>query len=133
MKRYLADTHTVLWFAGGEHRRLGRRARRAFAEADAGRSEILVSVVSLWEIAILHDEGAIRLPAGFSAWCDALSAVAGLRIEPLTRGDIDEARSLRGLPDPHDRLIGGTALRLGAVLLTRDRRMRGARRPRTAW
>lgn len=133
MKRYLADTHAVLWFAGGQLRRLGSRARRAFAEADARRSEILVSVVSLWEIAMLHDEGSIRLPAGFSAWCDALSALAGLRIEPLTRGDVEEARSLAGLPDPHDRLIGGTALRLGAALLTADRRMRGERRLRTVW
>jgi PIN domain nuclease of toxin-antitoxin system len=133
MKRYVADTHAVLWFAAGELRRLGCRARRVFSEIGTGRCEILVSVVSLWEIAILHDEGAIRLPAGFSAWCDGLAAVAGVRIEPLTRSDVEEARSLRGLRDPHDRLIAGSALRLGAALLTVDRRMRGDRRLRTIW
>ena len=92
-----------------------------------------MSVVSLWEIALLHDAGHIRLPAGFSAWCDGLAAVSGLRIEPLVRGDVEEARSLGSLPDPHDRLIGGTALRVGAALLTMDRRLRGERRLRTVW
>lgn len=133
MKRYLADTHVVLWFAANEFARFGRRVRRVFTDLESGRVEILVSVVSLWEIAMLHDEGAIRLPAGFSAWCDALSTRGRLHIEPLTRGDVDEARSLRGLPDPHDRLIGGTALRLGAALLTADRRMERERQLRTVW
>jgi PIN domain nuclease of toxin-antitoxin system len=133
VKRYLADTHTILWFAGGRRGRLGAAARRAFSAAEAARAEILVSVVTLWEIAILHDEGAIRLPAGFTAWCDALTALAGLRVEPLTRADVDQARSLHGLRDPHDRLIGGTALRLGAALVTADRRMRSERQLRTVW
>ena len=133
MKRYLADTHAILWFIGGALRQLGPRARRVFSDLGTGRAEILVSVVSLWEIAILHDEGTLRLPAGFSAWCDGLAALAGLRIEPLTCADVDEARALRGLRDPHDRLIGGTSLRIGAGLLTADRRMRSERRLHTVW
>jgi PIN domain nuclease of toxin-antitoxin system len=133
VKRFVADTHAVLWFVGGQRRLLGSRARRVFSELGTGRAEVLVSVVSLWEIAILHDEGAIRLPAGFTAWCDGLAAVAGLRIEPLTRGDVEEARSLRALRDPHDRLIAGTALRLAAPLVTADRRLRRHERLQTIW
>ncbi len=133
MKRFLADTHALLWFAGGQVKRLGTRARRAFAEAEAGRGEVLVSAVSLWEISILHDAGAIRLPAGFAPWCDALAAVPGLRVEPLTRGDVEEARAFRGLPDPNDRLIAGTAVRLDAPLLTTDRRLRSEPGVRTLW
>ena len=133
MKRYVADTHAVLWFAAGELARLGRRARHALGNATSGRGEVLISVVSLWEIALLHDEGTIRLPAGFSAWCDALAAAVGIRIEPLTRGDVEAARSLRGLPDPHDRLIAGTAMRLGVPLLTADRRIRSDRGVQTVW
>ena len=94
---------------------------------------VLVSVVSLWEIAMLHDDAAIRLTAGFSAWCDALVSVEGLRIEPLLLGDVEEARALRGLRDPHDRLIGGTALRLSVELITGDARMRRETRLRTVW
>jgi PIN domain nuclease of toxin-antitoxin system len=133
LKRYLADTHAILWFSGGEARRLGRRARRVFDGLGDGRCAVLVSVVSVWEIALLHDDGAIRLPAGFSAWCDALASVEGMRIESLVVEDVEQARTLRGLVDPHDRLIAGTALRLNVELITADRRIRGDRRVRTLW
>jgi PIN domain nuclease of toxin-antitoxin system len=89
--------------------------------------------VSLWEAAILHDEGHIRLRAGFSAWCDALESLSGIRVEPLVRGDVEQARGLRVLRDPHDRLIAGTALRLGVPLLTSDSRMRLASTLRIVW
>jgi PIN domain nuclease of toxin-antitoxin system len=75
----------------------------------------------------------IRLPAGFSAWCDALDAVDGIRIEPLVLGDVEHARTLRRLVDPHDRLIGGTAARLNVPLMTADPRIRGEPRVRTLW
>jgi PIN domain nuclease of toxin-antitoxin system len=133
VKRYVADTHAVLWFAAGEMKRLGRTGRRISDGLRTGRTAIVVSVVSLWEIAMLHDEGAIRLPAGFTAWTDALEALPGVAIEPLTRGDVDEARALRDLVDPHDRLIAATSLRLGAPLLTADERMTGNRRVSTVW
>ena len=133
MKIYLADTHTVLWYASGQRERLGVRARRLFTRLGSGTCEIALSVVSLWEIALLHDEGRIRLQQGFSAWCDAVEATDGFRIEPLLRADVEEARSLRGLVDPHDRLIAGTAVRLGAPLITRDRRISKDTRVRTLW
>jgi PIN domain nuclease of toxin-antitoxin system len=89
--------------------------------------------VSLWEVAMLHDEGKLRLAAGFVAWCDALEALPGVSVEPLLRRDIEEARGLRVLVDPHDRLIAGTALRLGVPLITADRRIAVERRVRTVW
>lgn len=133
MKRYVADTHAVLWFAGGRLGNLGRRARTVFSTLGTGRSEILVSVVSLWEVAMLHDEGAIRLPAGFTAWCEALSSMEGIRIEPLLLADVEQARSLRGLGDSNDRLIAGTALRSKVELITADERLRNDKRVATIW
>jgi PIN domain nuclease of toxin-antitoxin system len=133
MKRFLADTHAILWFAGGEQRRLGARAARIFDGLPRLQTAIAVSVISLWEVAMLHDEGLIRLSAGFSAWSEALQALQGVSVEPLTVRDVDEARALRDLTDPHDRLIAGTAVRLGVPLLTADRRIVGHRRVKTIW
>ena len=133
MKRYLADTHAVLWFAAGDVSRLGRRARRVFAALAARSVDVAVSVVSLWEVALLHDEGAIRLPAGFSAWCEAVEAELGLRVEPLLLDDVEAARALADLRDPHDRLIAGTSVRLGAPLLTADARLSAAHGVETIW
>jgi PIN domain nuclease of toxin-antitoxin system len=123
VRRYVADTHVLLWALSGSLQRLGRGARRAVSGVDTGVSELVVSVVSLWEVALLHDEGKLRLAQGFSAWCDALEAAPGLHVEPLLRADVEQARSLRGLRDPHDRLIAGTAVRLGVPLLTADSRV----------
>lgn len=97
MKTYVADTHAVLWFAAGERRRFGRNGRRMVDGLRTGRSAIVVSVVTLWEIAMLHYEGAIRLTAGFTAWTDALENLQGVTIEPLSRRDVDEARTPRDL------------------------------------
>lgn len=130
VKRYLADTHAVLWFAG-KSPRLSTRARRVFSGLNVS-TEISVSVVSLWEIALLHDQGRIRLTSGFTPFCDAMLAT-GFRIEHLEREDIEEARALASLVDPGDRLIAGTALRLGVPLLSADRRVRKTPNLEVVW
>lgn len=130
MKRYLADTHALLWFASGSPK-LSRRARRIF-EGIGASTEVLVSTVSLWDIALLHDSAAIRLASGFSVWCSAVED-AGIRFEPLRREDVEEARSLPALVDPADRLIAGSALRLGVPLISADRRMAANAGLRIVW
>ena len=133
VKRYVADTHVVLWWLAGEEKKLGKPAKRVLSGVTIGASGLLLSIVSLWEIAMLNDDGKIVLPAGFGAWCDALESLSGLVVEPLTPGDINEARTLRSLVDPHDRLIAGVALHHGLPLLTADRRMQKEKRLRTVW
>lgn len=133
MRRYVADTHAVLWFFAGDVRRLGRRARRVLEAADGVSVGIVVSVISLWEVAQLADTGRVRLAAGYTAWCDEVEELPGMRVEPLLRSDVEMARSLAGLPDPSDRLIAGTALRLKVPLLTGDRRIAASGRVPVVW
>jgi PIN domain nuclease of toxin-antitoxin system len=47
VRRYLVDTHVLLWWLGGQPKKLGRAARRAVEAAGAGSAELLISVVSL--------------------------------------------------------------------------------------
>jgi PIN domain nuclease of toxin-antitoxin system len=131
MKHYVADTHALLWFLSLRSK-LGREAARAF-DALGTTSTIHVSTVTLWEVSQLYEKGRVRLPAGFAAWRERLGLVEGLRIEPLLVEDVEEAHGLGALPDPFDRLIGGTAVRLGAWLITKDHAMRRVRRLRTVW
>jgi PIN domain nuclease of toxin-antitoxin system len=130
-KRYLADTHALLWFLV-DPAQLAKKAAQAF-DALGNGVQIHFSTVSLWEVAFLHDAGHIRLSEGFSAWCDALEGLPGMKLEPLLRGDVEEARSLRLLKDPFDRLIAGTALRLGVPLISRDTRMATVQGLRVVW
>ena len=131
MKQYVADTHAILWYAAGS-RKLGPAAARVF-ESLGTTTEVCVSSISLWEVALLYELGRINLPRGYAAWCDTLERHPGIRIEPLFSDDVDAARGLGTVADPYDRLIAGTALRLGAPLLSRDLRLRKDRRIRVVW
>ncbi|MDE0040674.1 MAG: type II toxin-antitoxin system VapC family toxin [Candidatus Poribacteria bacterium] len=55
--RYLLDTHTLLWFLAND-RRLSRHARRLIESSNNDR---LLSVASLWEIAIKVRMGKLEI------------------------------------------------------------------------
>jgi len=131
MKHFLADTHALLFFFS-QPDRLGKSARRAF-EGLGSTSAIHVSSITLWEAALLHEKGHVRLPAGYAAWSGALGQEPGIAFEALLAADIEEARALPHLADPFDRLIAGTALRLGVPLITKDERIKRGGRVRVIW
>jgi len=114
----VTDTHALVWYLSGELRRLGRRARHAFAQADSARWTVRVPSVVLMEIVLLEQRGRIRL--SYRELREQLAIRPGLPIEPLTAEDIDEARALAVLSDPFDCLIAGTAKRLDLPLITND-------------
>ena len=60
----LLDTHSWLWAQLGLADRLSRAAKAAVdAAADGGR--LRVSVISVWELAMLEKRGRISLPVDF--------------------------------------------------------------------
>ena len=130
---YVTDTHALVFFASGSLGHLSPRSRRAFRRAEEERDRVHVPAVCFFEIALLLERGRIESPLAFEEWHTLLAAHPGLPIEPLTWEDIREARGLAGLVDPFDRLIAGTALRLGAPLITSDERIRQSRLVRTMW
>lgn len=119
----VTDTHVLGWYTSGQLRRLSGRARRAFAEAEAGRWTIRVPTVVLMEIVLLDERGR---RVAYRELREQLALRSGLPIEPLTPEDIDEARALRSLRDPFDRLIAGTARRLALPLLPTTHRRTGS-------
>lgn len=56
--RLLLDTHSFLWFAGGDER-LSLDARNAIADME---NDAYLSTASLWEMAIKINIGKLRLP-----------------------------------------------------------------------
>jgi PIN domain nuclease of toxin-antitoxin system len=131
MKHFVADTHALLWFFLARQK-LGRAAARLFAAIDV-TTTVHVSSITLWEVALLCERGDVHLNAGFSAWQNAVLHFPGLHVEPLMPEDVEEARSLAGLVDPADRLIAGTARRLGVPLISKDQRMKRHGRVPLVW
>ena len=113
MARLLLDTHVVLW-ALAEPEKLTRPARTALEDA---QNEVLVSVVSAWEIAIKRTLGKLEAPDDLEA------AIRMQGFEPLLM-TFHHAAQAGSLPphhrDPFDRMLVAQAQAEGLVLVTRD-------------
>lgn len=114
--RLLLDTHAALWWVG-EDRRLSPRAADALAHDS---SEILLSAVVIWELAIKQALGKLRTPAGLGPELIAQGAIP----LPVT---LEHAAAVADLPpersDPFDRLLVAQARLEDAVLVSADKRM----------
>lgn len=121
MKRYVADTQVVLWHLGGD-KRLSRRARTIFHDAQEGQVQILVpSIVLVESVYVLQRK---RLPANVVARVLALpdSEDAAITVYPLTAGIARECNAFgpASIPEMPDRVIAATARHLGLPLLSAD-------------
>ena len=114
--KLLLDTHAFLWFVAGDERLTGR-ARRAMQAKDA---ILLLSVVSVWEMAIKAGLGRLKLPATAAQYIGA-KIHAGLQLLPL---DWSHAASVETLPfhhrDPFDRALIAQAQAEKLSIVTSD-------------
>lgn len=113
----LLDTNVVLWWVADPDK-IGPRVREQLA---APSTELIVSPVSAWEVAIKTRAG--RLPGGealLSVWDETLSSI---RAESI---DINAADAIMAgaLPwphrDPFDRMLVAQAARRGLMLASSD-------------
>jgi PIN domain nuclease of toxin-antitoxin system len=112
--RVLLDTHVLLWSLE-EPTRIGAPARDAFRDTAA---EVVVSVVSLWEIAIKRRLGDLNAPDDLPDRIHRL----GHRVLNVEER---HAWHVRNLPlhhgDPFDRLLVAQAQIEDLALVTHDR------------
>lgn len=112
MRRYLLDTHLIYWWMTDDAQ-LGRATRGIIS-----RSEIIVSVASLWEMALKNTRGKLPLPEGEIS--EQLEAQGFVLLSILPR-HIEAVRRLTcELADPFDRLLIAQAHDERSTLLTRD-------------
>jgi PIN domain nuclease of toxin-antitoxin system len=115
--RLLLDTQAFLW-AIFDQPRLSTKARKLFQ--DSG-NELLLSLASIWEIAIKVSIGKLALKESFEQFIPA-----ELQINQITRLTIDFRHIARVavLPfhhrDPFDRLIAAQALEEKLPILSAD-------------
>ncbi|WP_420615716.1 type II toxin-antitoxin system VapC family toxin [Candidatus Palauibacter sp.] len=119
----LLDTHILIWWLN-DVSRLSPEQREVIESASAD-SPLLVSDISLWEIATLYDLGRIRLTIPLREWLDKAVAPPLVRRQGISPAIATE---LAALPDsfhrdPADRILVATARVFGATLLTHDRRI----------
>ena len=121
----LLDTHVWLWLALGQKGTLTPQAIRAIDEA-AKRRALAVSIISIWEIALLEARQRIALPLPVGEWITRALEPAAIRLLALDRpATVVYSCRLPGdfHADPADRLLVATARAENAVLVTRDRKI----------
>lgn len=119
----LLDTHVLLFWLGEDPRLTERQA--GAIRAATPDSPLLVSDISLWEIATLVNLGRIRLRRPLRDWLEAAIApplVRRMSISPAVAAEVAELPATFHR-DPADRIIVATARSAGAVVATTDRRI----------
>jgi PIN domain nuclease of toxin-antitoxin system len=116
------DTHTWLWWLS-DPKQLSRRARTAVRQAMEA-SEIFISSISAWEVAMLVKKGRLRLSMDAPDWISQSQALPFVRFVPVDNAIAVRSIQLEALhPDPADRIIVATAIGLGASLVTKDEKL----------
>ena len=121
----LLDTHVWLWFAFGTPEKLKPATRNALEQASSS-SPLLVSIISVWEVALLESKKRLRLPMSVNEWVERALDRPDIRLIGLehVRTVIDSCRLPGDFhPDPADRLLVATARSENAVLVTQDRKI----------
>jgi PIN domain nuclease of toxin-antitoxin system len=113
----LLDTHVLLWYVMGDSR-LNDRARTIVES----KTDLFLSVVSLWEIAIKVNIGKLQLNCSFD---DVLVRVNYIQAEILPIS-ITDTKMYLTLPvhathrDPFDRMIVSQVMRRSMTLISGD-------------
>ena len=131
--RAVLDTHAWIWWVTGDSR-LSVAAGTAIEHA-RGESVLWLSAFSIWEVAKKVQKGQLVMDRPLDDWLDLATGRTGLRIAEPTRAMLVESCRLPGGfdGDPADAIIVATARSLGAVLVTRDQRIRSYDQVRTVW
>lgn len=113
----LLDTQTLLWWRAGS-RRLGPRARQAI---ESGASAVCVSAASIWEIAIKHGIGKLKLRDPLDEWVPDTLERHGFTLLSVS---VVHAAAVARLPrhhaDPFDRLLIAQARLEQLTVVTSD-------------
>ncbi len=121
----LLDTHIWIWYVEDDAR-LTRRLD-PMIEAAVAHGRVLISAISVWEIALLESRRRLELSQEVRAWVRRALSFPGVRLKGITPSVAIESTRLPGTlhADPADRMLIATARLTGAALVTRDQRILG--------
>ena len=121
---HLLDTHVWFWLVRGREGRLAAKTAAKLEQTALG-APLGVSVVSVWEIALLASKGRIGLGMPVREWVESALNRPGFVLVGLAPEIAIESCNLPGEfhADPADRFLVATARLKSAVIVTRDKRI----------
>ena len=126
----LLDTHAIVWLASDQDRLTEKG--RALIRDNAG--QLYVSVVSAWEISMLHKRNRLQLPMEPEQYVDRLIRQHDLNEVPLERKVVQLSVRLPDIHnDPFDRVLIALCREEGWLLLSKDKIIRKYPGVQVAW
>ncbi len=118
----LLDTHVALWFF--ENADVLSPSIKKRIEAAANNDSILVSAITVWEIALLDAKRRIKIDRPIEEYVKQIVEAPGVKLIPLSPEISCLSVGLSNFQkDPADRIIVATSLINKVPLVTRDRRI----------
>ena len=116
----LLDTHIWLWLLH-DPSQLSSQAQ-ALINAEEPQNGLLVSAISVWEIAVKSSIGKLSLPLPINEWYELAQTQSGIVIEPLNPLDAIASTQLpeNFHKDPADRILVAIARRYRIPLVACD-------------
>ena len=127
------DTHVWLWWLH-DPARLSPAADKLIQQEQVSGT-ILISAISVWEVAIKVQSGKLAIRMDINRWYELARSYPATVIEPLSPLDAIASTQLPGdfHKDPADRIIISLARRLAVQLVTCDRKILNYQHVMTIW
>lgn len=121
MKRYLLDTHVLLWWYF-DSSQLPNNYIKLIESAEEQNCETYISIISFWEIAKLVSLKKIGIRTSIDRWFQEIESNTTFQVLPLDTKTILESTRLGDEfhKDPADQLIVATARIHNLTLLSQD-------------
>ena len=119
----LLDTHVLIWVLS-DFENLSEQIKEII-NAAKDEKRLLISSISLWEIAMLKSKKRINIYKPIKEFLKAIVEIDGIKIIDISPDIAADSTLLLDNfhGDPADRIIAATAINMGATLLTRDRQI----------
>ena len=127
------DTHAWIWFAS-KPETLSKKARKAL-DAAVNDKNVLISSISVWEVALLVKNKRLKLSMDVLDWIAKSENLPFIQFIPVSNSIAVKSVNLPPPlhPDPADRIIIATALSIGAPLVTKDKKIAAYSHVKTIW
>jgi len=116
MKKYLLDTHTLIWFLEGD----GRLSKKAKNIIEKSSLNVVVSIISIWEIAIKISIGKLEITNNLKSIINQLEANNILDTKISSENILEIINLPLHHKDPFDRLLIAKAKAENYIIITKD-------------
>lgn len=129
------DTHALIWWVADDGNLSGNASAAIKQELSNPDGLLMVSSISVWEIALLVSKERLTLNMDLERWLDTVGQIEGLRFVPVDNRIAIQSTRLPGEfhADPADRMIVALARHLAVPLVTADAKIRAYKHVSTVW